>query len=319
MEYSLTPPWSVTSLDPLVLSSETSKLSITIPAGHSALLVELLQRWPSGARPELEVLRKQLLSRGVLGPIASSPSATQDRQFHYWRAFTDDPRSAVERLRASTVAVAGVGGIGSVTLQHLVGAGVRNYRLLDSDTVDASNLNRQFIYSTKSIGASKVEEAQRYIEGRDHSGRVFTLAESWNGESPNQRTFLFKGVDLVLAAVDNPSIDSSIQILECAWAAGVPGILATVGLDKSLISQVFDPRVSLERPREALTVAPAINSSPFLASHGPSNTIPATIAADQILHHLAGLGERVDYQKPLVIMRSPGGALVTTRADHVHL
>jgi len=319
MELSLAPAWSITSHSPLVLSSETSRLSIDLQPNQLALVLDLLNGWPPSARRELDDLRDKLVNHGVLRPIASSPSPTQARQVQYWRAFTDNAESAVQRLQEATVAIAGVGGIGSVALQHLVGAGVRNFRLLDADTVDASNLNRQFIYSTKSIGASKVEEARSYVSEREGGGDIAVLAENWNPASPDQRAFLFSGVDFVLAAVDKPSIDASIQILDCAWATGVPAILATVGLDKSLVSQVFDPSVSSEQPRQALTVTPAISVAPFLASHGPSNAIPATVAADQILHHIAGISRRVDYQRPLVMLRAPDGAPISTRVDHVQL
>lgn len=237
----------------------------------------------------------------------------------YWRAFAEDARAAVERLHVATVAVAGVGGIGSVALQHLVGAGVRNFRLLDADTVDASNLNRQFIYPEASIDAPKVEEARAYVVQRAGHGSVSTRAEWWDPGSSGQRDFLFSGVDLVLAAVDKPSIEASLQILDTAWAAGVPSILATAGLDKSLVSQVFDPTRSSRPPRGALFTTPASGGTSLLASHGPSNTLPATIAADQILHHLAGIPQRVEYHRPLVIMRAPDGAPIATRVNRVQL
>ncbi|NEN04588.1 ThiF family adenylyltransferase [Diaminobutyricibacter tongyongensis] len=319
MELSLNPAWSIRGHNPLVLSSETSTLSIKLLPGQLAMVLELLQGWRHGAQPDLEDLRNELVSRGALRPVAISPSPGQDRQVQYWRAFTDDAGSAVSRLRAATVAIAGVGGVGSVALQHLVGAGVCNFRLLDADIVDASNLNRQFIYSASAVGALKVEEARLYVTKRESCGDVSVLAESWNPESSDQRRLLFRGVDFVLAAVDRPSIDSSMQILDSAWAAGVPAVLATVGLDRSLVSQVFDPSVSSNSPREALRVNPAIPRAPFLASHGPSNTIPATIAADQILHHIAGITGRVDFQRPLVILRSPDGAPTSTRVDQVQL
>jgi hypothetical protein len=248
-----------------------------------------------------------------------SPSPTQERQLQYWRVFAEDAPSVIETLQAATVTIAGVGGIGSVVVQHLVGAGVRNFRLLDADLVDESNLNRQFIYAASSVGKPKVEEARSYITQRECRSNVSVLAEEWNPASVSQAEFLFRGVDFILAAIDKPSIASSVQILDSAWEAGVSAILATVGLEKSLVSQVFESSVSLRRPREALVVTPKASDVPFHASHGPSNAIPAAVAADQILHHIAGICGRVEYQKPLVILRSPDGGPISKRVLQVQL
>ncbi len=68
-----------------------------------------------------------------------------------------------EKLSNQTVLVLGVGGIGSNIAIGLCRLGVKQIMLVDKDTVEAHNLNRQQIYSTKDIGEKKVEAARRNL------------------------------------------------------------------------------------------------------------------------------------------------------------
>jgi adenylyltransferase/sulfurtransferase len=67
--------------------------------------------------------------------------------------------SGQERLLASRVLVIGMGGLGAPVTQYLVAAGVGRLTLVDFDTVDLSNLQRQVIHTTASIGQAKVASA----------------------------------------------------------------------------------------------------------------------------------------------------------------
>ena len=63
------------------------------------------------------------------------------------------------RLLESRVTVVGAGGLGSAVLNYLVAAGVGHIRIVESDTVSPSNLQRQVLYTTAEIGAPKAEAA----------------------------------------------------------------------------------------------------------------------------------------------------------------
>lgn len=320
MNYSLTSAWRATLTgSALQLCSEFSRITIELPAEKLAAVDTLLRGWDSDSCAELEPLRAELVRRGILRARALSPTPAQDRQIEYWRAFTDDALGSIERLRASTVTIVGVGGIGSVALQHFVGAGVASFRLLDSDVVETSNLNRQFLYDIASVGTPKVEAARAYVLGRSPDAMVSTRTEKWRPESSHLRDFLFSDVDFVIAAIDKPTIGASVEVVDAAWNSGVASILAASGLEKSFVSQVFAPGRSPLGPRASLVHAPHSSDSSLLASHGPTNTLPGTVAADQAIHHLASLCDRVDYARPLVIVRSPDGAFVPSRVDRLRL
>ncbi|MEM5812713.1 MAG: ThiF family adenylyltransferase, partial [Candidatus Aenigmatarchaeota archaeon] len=63
-------------------------------------------------------------------------------------------RSGQKKLRKSRIAIAGCGGLGSISAQYLAMAGVGSLRLIDSDKVEVSNLNRQF-FNLSDIGKPK--------------------------------------------------------------------------------------------------------------------------------------------------------------------
>jgi len=67
----------------------------------------------------------------------------------------------IEKLNNSKVAIFGCGGVGSYTLEALVRAGVGNIVLVDNDIVDITNINRQLIADTTTIGQDKVEIAKQ--------------------------------------------------------------------------------------------------------------------------------------------------------------
>src|SRR5215218_8927885 len=62
-------------------------------------------------------------------------------------------------LLAAEVAVVGAGGIGAPVVQYLAAAGVGRLRLIDDDTIDLSNLQRQVLFDERQIGSAKVESA----------------------------------------------------------------------------------------------------------------------------------------------------------------
>ncbi|MCA1748879.1 MAG: ThiF family adenylyltransferase, partial [Sphingomonadales bacterium] len=67
------------------------------------------------------------------------------------------------RLLEATVAIVGAGGIGSPVIQYLAAAGVGRLRIVDDDQVALSNLQRQTLYGTDTVGMPKTAEAARAV------------------------------------------------------------------------------------------------------------------------------------------------------------
>lgn len=70
----------------------------------------------------------------------------------------------LEKIKNTTVAVVGLGGVGGYAVESLIRSGIEKIIIVDYDTVDITNLNRQIISTTNNIGKSKVEEWNNRIK-----------------------------------------------------------------------------------------------------------------------------------------------------------
>ncbi len=87
------------------------------------------------------------------------------------------------RLKDARVMVAGVGGLGSPVSMYLAVAGIGKIRLVDNDSVDLSNLNRQILHWDEDIGRRKVESARRKLGEANPSVSVESIHETITEEN----------------------------------------------------------------------------------------------------------------------------------------
>ncbi|MEI6100807.1 MAG: HesA/MoeB/ThiF family protein [Eubacteriales bacterium] len=111
-------------------------------------------------------------------------------------------------LAESSVAVVGLGGLGSPVLYYLAAAGVGNILLVDSDTVEISNLNRQFLHFEQDIGRDKTQSAREKISRFNSTLQYKTCSQKLNAQNINA---VIPGHDLVLSCVDNYSTRSLLN------------------------------------------------------------------------------------------------------------
>lgn len=88
-----------------------------------------------------------------------------------------------EKLLSARVLVVGAGGLGSPLLQYLAAAGVGTLGTIDDDEVELSNLQRQVIHDTASLGEAKVESARRSIARINPDVKVETWRERLTAEN----------------------------------------------------------------------------------------------------------------------------------------
>lgn len=129
---------------------------------------------------------------------------------------------ALERLQDSRVAVFGVGGVGGYAAEALARSGVGSIDLIDADDIAESNLNRQIVALTGTLGKGKAETAAERIADIDPSinitvHKMFYLPDS-RGDVD------FSCFDYVIDAVD--TVAAKIDIIVQANLAGVPVISA---------------------------------------------------------------------------------------------
>jgi molybdopterin-synthase adenylyltransferase len=121
------------------------------------------------------------------------------------------------KLKDSKITVIGCGGIGGAVIEMLARMGVGNLRIVDKDSFDLSNINRQLMSSTESIGRSKTEVTKEIIG----SITPFTEVEAFNTElNENNVQKIVEGSDVIVDALDN--IISRILTSRCAVKIGIP-------------------------------------------------------------------------------------------------
>jgi len=104
------------------------------------------------------------------------------------------------KLQRAKVLVIGAGGIGSPALMYLAGCGIGTLGIIDGDTVEESNLHRQIIHKTKTIGKNKAFSAQESIFVFNPSTKV----TPYTFRLTQLNAFdIIKDYDLVLDASDN--------------------------------------------------------------------------------------------------------------------
>jgi len=128
------------------------------------------------------------------------------------------------RLKQAGVAVVGAGGIGSPAIQYLAAAGVGRLVIIDDDTVDLSNLQRQTLFGDADVGASKVAAAGTAARRITPHVTIDTLAVRL--DSANAATLL-AGVDVVLDGTD--SFSTRLAVADAAHALRIPLVSSAVG------------------------------------------------------------------------------------------
>ncbi|MDH4174352.1 MAG: molybdopterin-synthase adenylyltransferase MoeB [Betaproteobacteria bacterium] len=105
-----------------------------------------------------------------------------------------------ERLRAASALIVGAGGLGCPAALYLAASGVGRLTIADADAVDLTNLQRQILYRTDSVGAKKVEEARKTLAAMNPEVEIVPLAERVAGEGVER---LVADADVVLDCSDN--------------------------------------------------------------------------------------------------------------------
>ena len=105
-----------------------------------------------------------------------------------------------EKLLKSSVLVVGAGGLGSPALMYLAAAGVGRIGIVDNDKVSSSNLQRQIIHSTSSIGSAKVKSASNWISELNPDIVIEEIEEKLTSENSIQ---IISKYDVVIDGTDN--------------------------------------------------------------------------------------------------------------------
>lgn len=143
-----------------------------------------------------------------------------------------------QRLKAAKVLVIGAGGLGAPVLYYLAAAGVGTLGIIDDDIVSLSNLQRQIIHDTGTIGEQKIESARQSIARLNPHVRVMHFEDRFSAVWAHDH---LRSFDLVIDGSDN--FDTRYAAADAAEAAKVPLVTGAVGR--------FDGSVTVLKPYEA--------------------------------------------------------------------
>ncbi|QVL50699.1 MAG: molybdopterin-synthase adenylyltransferase MoeB [Thiocapsa sp.] len=191
-----------------------------------------------------------------------------------------------ERLRASSVLVVGLGGLGSPVAMYLAAAGVGRLVLADFDAVDLSNLQRQIIHTTAQIGRPKAESARVALAALNPDVELVTVKRSLVEETLPS---VLAEVDLVLDCCDN--FATRFAVNAACVAAGVPLVSgAAIRLEGQVTAfsgQPGGPCYQCLYPRDG-SIDETCSTNGVLA---PVVGIIGSIQATEAIKILTGLGE----------------------------
>ena len=144
-------------------------------------------------------------------------------------------KEAMDRLKGSRVAVFGVGGVGGYTVEALARSGVGAIDIIDDDKVCLTNINRQIIATTKTVGKYKVDVAKERIEEINPDCKVTAFRTFYMPETADQ--FDFTQYDYVVDAID--TVTGKIALIENAKNAGTP-IISSMGAGNKVDPTAFE-------------------------------------------------------------------------------
>ena len=136
------------------------------------------------------------------------------------------PEVAMEgqkRLRRSRVLIIGAGGLGSPTLTYLAAAGVGTLGIVDFDTVDFTNLQRQIIYATDDVGQPKLEAAARRVRQLNPDVEVVSYETRLTSENALD---IMRGYDVVVDGTDN--YPTRYLVNDACVMLGIPNVYGSI-------------------------------------------------------------------------------------------
>jgi len=141
----------------------------------------------------------------------------------------------VEKIKNSHVIVFGCGGVGSYSIEALVRSGVGTLTVVDNDKVDITNINRQLIADTTTVGIPKVECVKKRALDINPNINVITFEEFAN--KTNFDKLISNDCNYIIDAID--SVNSKIELVTYAKQHNIP-IISSMGTGNKLDPTMFE-------------------------------------------------------------------------------
>lgn len=292
------------SIRALILQMDGQK---TVEEIHSALCKD----YPELSVAEVSEAVKDLEELGFVYDTAEDRKwLTKDQQLRFkgnLNLFADyaipgqSPAELQARLLNANVTILGMGAFGSSLLFNLAGLGVRKVRIVDFDTVELSNLNRQMLFHEGDLGRPKIEVAKEFI-GRFYSDmQLEAIPLEIRTEQDVER--VIEGSDLVVVAADQPFVVLPRLINKSCVKLGIPFISGGINLDRCVHSFVIPGQTGCldcmhlnvyEQAPEYYNWVKGVLEAEFPMPNmaiAPSLQAVTGLMAAEIMRYLTGIGE----------------------------
>lgn len=200
---------------------------------------------------DLNNLLQYLRKNGILDNVENKDEFQQYDRFrrpiHFIAEYSSSHEELVEmwnNIRNSSVLIVGLGAVGSWVACNLAQSGVGKIILMDPDTVDATNLHRQFGYRENDIGLLKTDALERKL--REYNPDIEVIKKNAFLDSEILHCFDDINMDLIINCADKPNVDTtSLWIGEYAMARGIAHIIGGgYNMHLSLIGQTVVPGIT---------------------------------------------------------------------------
>lgn len=254
--------------------------SIAVLAGFLVLVV--LYVWM------LRVLRSRAKARAPAPPSAGTFTDAELTRYSRHMILREIGGPGQRALREARVLVVGAGGLGAPALMYLAAAGVGVIGIVDDDVVETSNLQRQVIHKTASLGQKKTASAVAALRELNPNIDIIEHDLRLNAENAPD---IFTKYDLILDGTDNFPI--RLVINAAAVTAGVPVVGGMLSQWEGQLS-VWDPAHDAPCLACIFPETPAAGLAPSCAEAGVLGPLPGiigTMMAAEAIKIITGAGE----------------------------
>ena len=143
----------------------------------------------------------------------------------------------LEKLQSSKLVVFGLGGVGSYVVEGLVRAGIQNMCIIDKDIVDITNINRQLIADTETVGKAKVDVQEERILKINPLAKVTKLKEFVNKDNIEEIMNETTHIDYVVDAID--TVSAKLEIIKYCNKNNIK-IISCMGTGNKLDASKFE-------------------------------------------------------------------------------
>ena len=196
-------------------------------------------------------------------------------------------------LKNSSVLCIGAGGLGSSVLLYLTATGIGKIGIIDNDRVEKSNLQRQIIHETNTIGNLKIDSARERIKKLNPNSKLLTFAERIN---PKNALEIIRQFDIICDCSDN--FGTRYLINDACLILNKPLVFGSVQGFEGQVS-VFNLHKKSPNLRDLLPESPSKNAVPSCAEYGVlgvSTGLIGILQVNEIIKIILKKGEILDGQ-----------------------